>query len=363
MNRCRLCLIPDTRPDTPFEDGVCSACRSFAKRPSIDWAAREREFHALMRSHPSGGRYDCIVASSGGKDSHWIVLKILELGYRPLAVTASTCMLTPIGRANLDNLARFADTIEVTPNRTVRAKLNRLGLELVGDISWPEHATIFNTPWAVAAAYRIPLVFYGENPQEAYGGPAGTEQARQMTRRWVTEFGGFLGLRPDDLVGQRGLTAEDLLPYQPQWDSSVDVEVHFMGAYFQWDSHRNALAASARGMVQARPADANWWDHENLDNAMTGLHDHVMYRKYGYGRAAAQLSVDIRQGRIDRAAAMDYLKSVEGSFPWNYAGVHVDEILERLDMTHGELMEVLKRFTNRELFARLGDRPILKEFA
>src|SRR6267378_4415660 len=277
MNRCRLCLIPDTRPDTPFEDGVCSACRSFAKRPSIDWAAREREFHALMRSHPSGGRYDCIVASSCGKDSHWIVLKILELGYRPLAVTATTCMLTPIGRANLDNLARFAPMIEVTPNRTVRAKLNRLGLELVGDISWPEHATIFNAPWQIAAAMQIPIVVYGENPQEAYGGPPGTDQARQMTRAWVNEFGGFLGLRARDLVGQRELTEYDMRPYQPLDAREVEergIQAIFLGSYFQWDSERNAKVALEHGMRQELPCEANWWAAENLDNAMTGLHDH-----------------------------------------------------------------------------------------
>jgi hypothetical protein len=33
---------------------------------------------------------------------------------------------------------------------TVRAKLNRLGLELVGDISHPEHMAIFTAPFQVA---------------------------------------------------------------------------------------------------------------------------------------------------------------------------------------------------------------------
>ena len=74
------------------------------------------------------------------------------LGAEVTVVTARTCHLTEIGRQNIDNLARYARTIEVTPNMTVRAKLNRLGLELVGDISWPEHAAIFSTPFSVAAS-------------------------------------------------------------------------------------------------------------------------------------------------------------------------------------------------------------------
>jgi N-acetyl sugar amidotransferase len=295
--RCARCVIPDTRPDTAFVDGVCSACLSFEKREMTDWKARKDELRDLLARHRNPGRFDCIVPSSGGKDSHYQVLTLLELGARPLVVTATTCMLTPVGRANIENLARYATTVEVTPNREVRAKLNRLGLDLVGDISWPEHVSIFTTPFREAVSRGIPLLFYGENPQSEYGGPLGTEEARTMTRRWVSEFGGFLGLRPDDMVGQQDLTERDLLDYQPPAQADVEalgLEAHFLGQYIAWDSARNAEVAVAAGMQERLPCAANLWPAENLDNAMTGLHDHAMYRKYGYGRLAAQVSVDVR---------------------------------------------------------------------
>lgn len=372
MIRCRKCVIPDTRPDTPFLDGICSACLSYPRRKEVDWGARERMFRDLMAAHKDPDlAFDCVVASSGGKDSHWQVLKLIDMGYRPLAVTASTCMLTPTGRANIDNLARYAETIEVTTNRTVRAKLNRIGLELVGDISWPEHATIFNVPWWIAAGMGISLVFYGENPQEAYGGPKGTEDAQRMTRRWVTEFGGFLGLRAQDLVGTRAgdrtLTQADMDPYIPMTIEQADaamVQAHFLGAYFEWDSNRNAAVAREHGFRADKPTDANWWDHENQDNAMTGLHDHLMYRKYGYGRGAAQISVDVRAGLVSREEAIEFVRLHDGAFPWEYAGVPLAQILQRLELTEGGLMDICNNFTNGELFARVVEsRPILKEFA
>src|SRR3990167_8240628 len=206
MKRCRLCGLPDTRPDTAFVDGICSACIAYANRPTIDWQARREQLEALLAraretARKLGNHYDCIVPSSGGKDSHYQVLTLLGLGVRPLIVTATTCHLTPIGRANIDNLARYATTVEVSPNKTVRAKLNRLGLTMVGDVSWPEHVSIFTVPFLVARRTGIPFLFYGENPQNQYGGPPETQEAQQMTRRWVSEFGGFLGLRPHDLVG------------------------------------------------------------------------------------------------------------------------------------------------------------------
>jgi predicted PP-loop superfamily ATPase len=117
VNRCRLCVIPDTRPDTAFVDGVCSACISHAKREAVDWRARRDELRELLSRHRNPDGFDCIVPSSGGKDSTYQVLTLLELGAHPLVVTATTCMLTPLGRKNIDNLARYATTVEVTPNR------------------------------------------------------------------------------------------------------------------------------------------------------------------------------------------------------------------------------------------------------
>lgn len=348
MRRCVRCLYPDTKPDLFFDDdGVCSACQAFDKRQATDWAAREGELLSVLEGGRNDSGYDCIVPSSGGKDSHWQVLKLLELGVRPLVVTATTCHLTPIGRANIDNLARYATTLEVTANRDVRAKLNRLGLAMVGDISWPEHAAIFSVPFHIACNLGIPLIFYGECPQEAYGGPPGTEAAKEMTLRWVSEFGGFNGLRPSDFVGLEGISEADMADYTPPSAEQVKqagVRAYFLGQFCEWDSWRNAEVATAHGMIQELPSKANWWPHENLDNAQTGLHDHLMWRKYGYGRACAQVSVDIRTGRLTREEGLDIVTQRDGVFPEVYAGVPVRYVLERIGMTRAELNAVMEPF-------------------
>jgi hypothetical protein len=349
MNRCTKCLIPDTRPDTQFVEGVCSACLAFAARPEIDWPRRKRALVDLLDRHHG----ECIVPSSGGKDSHYQALKLLQMGAHVTVVTASTCHLTPIGRANIDNLKRYAKTIEVSPNQTVRRKLNRLGLELVGDISWPEHVSIFTTPFMMALALGRSLIFYGESPQNQYGGPLCSQDARVMTMRWVSEFGGFLGLRPQDLVGKSGITEKDMNEYlMPDAAELVEeeVEAHFLGQYLPWDSHYNAEVALAQGMSQQKPVLHNWWDHENLDNAQTGLHDASMFRKYGYGRGCAQISCDIRSGRVARENALAWVNENDWRFPIVYGGVHYREVLERLGMSSKQLELALDGFTNWKLF-------------
>lgn len=353
--RCTRCLMPSTRPDTDFVDGVCTACHYHDIQQQIDWSARKEDLHKLFeRQKPNGTGFDCIVASSGGKDSHAQVLALVDRGYRPLVVTATTCMLTKLGRYNIDNLKRYAPTIEVTPNQDVRAKLNYLGLTLVGDISWPEHVAIFTTPIRIAIALGIPLVFYGENPQASYGGPVGSQTANQMTRRWVSEFGGFLGLRPTDMVGRNGISSKDMLEYTFPEDRQLKkakVEAHFLGQYLgPWDGHKNAEIATKAGMRVELPSRANWWVHENLDNAMTGIHDYMMYRKYGYGRACPQLSVDIRFGRITREAALEVLGERESAFPLYYAGVPLTAVCKHIGVNVSEMLDIIHRFTNHNLF-------------
>lgn len=341
MKRCTRCLYPDTKPDLHFDaDGVCSACRNYANRANINWDARKADLLALL------DRFDgrCIVPSSGGKDSTYQAITLKGLGADVTVVTARTCHLTDIGRKNIDNLARHCRTVEFVPNMTVRAKLNRLGLEMVGDISWPEHAAIFSTPFRAAVDMKIPLIMYGECPQAEYGGPMGSEQSMQMTRRWVSEFGGFLGLRPSDMAGLEGITERDMLDYSLP-DNVSGIEAHFLGQYLPWDSHRNAEVAIANGMEYVRPSKANWWPWENLDNAQTGLHDYMMFRKYGFGRMCAQISVDIRAGRITRKAAMLLVDEFDGLFPDDYMGVSISEVLGKIGMSRKQLDEAIKRFS------------------
>ncbi|HDZ39756.1 MAG TPA: N-acetyl sugar amidotransferase [Marinobacter sp.] len=346
MRRCTRCLYPDTKPDLFFNDeGVCSACTASSKRRKTDWKARECELLKILETTPrNGSGYDLIVPSSGGKDSTWQVLKFIELGVKPLVVTATTCHLTDVGRKNIDNLSRFATTIEVTPNRTVRRKLNRLGLELVGDISWPEHVSIFTTPFRIACDLGIPLIFYGECSQEAYGGPPGTEEAREMTQRWVQEFGGFLGLRPSDMIGQNGITEADMADYSPP-ASVENVTAYFLGQFYEWDSRINWERAAAAGMISVLPTPRNWWPAENQDNAQTGLHDWLMFKKFGYGRATAQISVDIRYGRISRSNALKEIERRECLYPDEYMGLSIDEILRPLGLDRVTFDAIVEKHT------------------
>lgn len=365
--RCTRCCLPNARPDTAFVGGVCSACLAHDARKTIDWEARKSELLRILETMPrNGSGYDCILPSSAGKDSHFQALTLIGLGVRPLIVTASTCMLTEVGRKNLDNLARYATTIEYTPNRDVRRNLNRLGLETVGDASLIEHMSIFSTPFRIAADLGISTIWYGECPNAHYGSPPGHEEARVMTRRWTMEFGGYLNARADDFVGTDGITEADMKDYiLPDDEKLKGVTAYWLGQFVPWLSHHNAEVAKAAGMLQQLPWRANRWTAENQDCALTGpAHDHPMYRKYGLGRGCAQISVDIREGLVSREEAMAWISENDGVLGDSYMDVPLERVLEHLKMTKAQFMATLDKFTNWDLFSHVEEgRPILKEFA
>jgi N-acetyl sugar amidotransferase len=203
---CRRCVMPDLRPDLHVDDGgVCNACHNFDSRQHMDWGQRRKQLDAILERHRgrNGNNYDCVVPVSGGKDSTFQVVNMLEMGMNPLCVMARTCDLTPIGQHNIQNLRKLGvDLLEFQINPLVRKKL---GLTQVGDISWPEHVSIFTVPVRVAVQYRIPLLIWGENPQNEYGGPADAVKDNVLDRRWLEEFGGMLGLRVSDLEGIDGI--------------------------------------------------------------------------------------------------------------------------------------------------------------
>jgi N-acetyl sugar amidotransferase len=362
--RCNSCLMPSSRPDLAFVDGTCSGCIAYKQRSQIDWGKRRDTLLGIIESlKPNCDGYDCVCPSSGQKDSTAQVLRLIELGARPLVVTATTCMLTEIGRANIRNLARYATTVEHTPNRRVRSVLNRLGLELVGDIAIAEHYGIFATPWRVAKQFGIPTLFYGEAPTTEYAGPLDVIGADQMTRRWITEFGGHLGMRPSDFVGMNGLTRGDMADYQmPSATDMAEMRAYFLGHFYPWNSHQNAQVSTLAGMLipAGPPSVANWWQFENIDNLQTGLHDFFGALKYGYGRLCAQISIDIRYGLISRDEAVSIVRERDCIFPDYYMGVHYTEILRHIEMSEDRFWELARDYANKALFDVSGREPRLK---
>jgi N-acetyl sugar amidotransferase len=368
LKYCIRCVMPSTKPDLHIDSsGICNACRAYEGRQHVDWDARKRELLALLdRYRNSGGNWDCVVPVSGGKDSTYQVIRMLQLGINPLCVTSSTCDLSPVGRKNIENLKRLGvDHMEFSPNTRVRARLNRIALTEVGDIAWPEHVGIFTIPVRAAIQFNVPLIVWGENSQNEYGGPAAAADNNVLTRRWLEEFGGLLGMRVSDLTETYGIPQRQLLPYQYPSDEElqrVGVTGLFLGHYLPWDGLSNVLISQAHGFTSFDTAvEGSMVNYENLDNHQHGIHDYFKFLKFGFSRATDIACLHVRRGRITRQDALEIIKLRDGKFPWSYLGKPLQEILDPLDMSVEEFVKICDRFTNRKIFVRDAAGALVKD--
>ena len=369
LRYCTRCVMPDSKPDLKLDaEGVCNACRSYENRKAVDWAARHTELQAILARYrrPDGANWDCIVPVSGGKDSTYQVVRMLQLGLNPLCVTATTCDLSAIGRRNIENIKQLGvDYLEFSPNPQVRSKLNRIGLNQVGDISWPEHVGIFTIPVRAAVQFSVPLLVWGENAQNEYGGPAAAADNNIMDRRWLEEFGGLLGLRVTDLIGIEDIAAKDLIPYTYPTDEDlkrVGVTCLFLGHYLPWDGLSNALIAQANGFeTLATTVEGSMVNYENLDNHQTGIHDYFKFLKFGFSRATDIACLHLRRGRISREDAQAIVRRHDGRFPWTYLGKPVADILAPIGLSVEQFIRICDRFTNKKIFVRDASGHLVKD--
>jgi len=347
--------MPNTKPDLNFDEGgMCDACASqYCKNDSIDWDAREKEFLAIVKKHKKNPDYDCVIGVSGGKDSTFQVIKVLEMGLKPLCVCFEPTIPTEIGRKNLDNLNCLGvDLIHIKRDPIVYKKLAKEAFRRTGDNEWQNHLGIFTTVPKFAINFNIPLIIWGESPQIEYGGPASSKSRNMLDRQWLEEFGGLLGNRISDMEGLDGLTKRDLSLYTYASDEDihrVGVTGLFLGYYFKWDLRSVLKKSKEFGFsVANRAVETTYENFENLDCYSNHLHDYLKYVKYGFGRATDNACLDIRLGYISRKQGVRLVNKYDGRYPIKA----VKQYLEYTGFSQQEFDKIVFSYTNKRIFER-----------
>ena len=164
----------------------------------------------------------------------------------------------------------------------------------------------------------------------------------------------LVGLRVDDMIGFNNIEIKNLSMFvYPDDDkiNAIGVTGVFLGYYLPWDGYNNKLIAQANGFESyGRPVEGHFVDYENLDNHQAGLHEYLMYLKFGYGRATSQACIDIRRGRVSREDAAKAVVKLEGMYPQSFLGKKLTDVLGHIEMTQSQFDVICEQFTNYELF-------------
>jgi N-acetyl sugar amidotransferase len=371
MEYCKRCTYPaNAKPTIIFdEQGVCSGCRYHESRQKIDWDERQGLFQDIVDEYKAiaksrGNVYDCIIPVSGGKDSHYQVHLMKNVyGMNPLCVTFNHCFNTKLGIRNLGNLvSKFGvDLIRFTTNPDSVSKISRAMVRRVGDLTWHYHAGIRTFPFQVSKMYNIPLIVWGEHGFAEIVGLVALEDMVEFTK-WTRQEHDMRGLEPSDLIGEDGITEEDVAPYVFPTDEEIE-QVGMRGIYlsnfFYWDALAQAKEMVERydfGIYQ-HPRERSFIMHGKTDDHANDVHDYLKYLKFGYGRATDDTSCEIRHGRMTREEGIDLVDRYDHNRP-SILGPY----LKFMGITEQQFMDWVEPMRDTNIWQEVDGRWELRDF-
>ena len=298
MTKCKECGMPDTRPGSRFVDGVCGACRNYKTRKDVDWAERDRELGELFERFRGDKPYDCVVAVSGGKDSHRLVKEVVDRGMSPLLVTVTDSFRhTTAGTDNLRNLIERYNLNhwQYTISHDLFVRATRWSFEETGEaLKFVEYA-IYTVPYMLAQQMGIGLVVFGENSAFEYGStddntyvanPHLNEMVHKLEGEY--EFWSEGGVKPEEVDSIKPMVADYPL-------------VMYMSYFIPWSSVDNYEIAKGLGF---RDLTGEWdrlgtiENFEQIDSYAYMVHLWLKYPKFGFQRVADIASRRVREGRL-----------------------------------------------------------------
>lgn len=318
MKLCKVCGFPlGTRPGLIEEDGVCGACLNNEAKKSIDFAARQEwltKYIAENKTHP---KYDCVVAVSGGKDSHAIVKRLYENhGVKNALLVSVTDEFThtKAGQYNINNLVTRYNCDHITfrcEPQTFRRETLKDFEEELHPLKWIEEK-IYKIPVEIAKAYGIKLVFFGENSAFEYG------------------------------------TDDKLDIFHPKSDE--ETKIIFMGAIYPYSITDSLQQAREIGFKDLD--DFNEWprrgsveQYTQIDSIAYIIQLWTKYPKYGFQRVADVACRWVREGKIDRAEAR---RLIDGQ-DYICDPMAKDDFCKTIGITGEYYDEVVSKHANKKL--------------
>lgn len=359
MKYCTKCVMPDTRPGIAFNgQGICSACQSYENRKNVDYNIRLAELNTLCDKYrgmngPNG--FDCMIAVSGGKDSHYQTYIMKEvMGMNPLLVTVEDNFpMTAAGLHNIQNISEAfgCDIISMKPNIRVQKIIMKYTFEKYAKPTYFIDRYIYTYPLHMAVKFNTPLLVYGENIGYEYGGSGAIEtySAKDQIVNGVAS-----GIEINELLQLKGIKAKELNFFDPPTHEQIEkLDPIYLSYFVEWNSYNNYLTASKFGFHDLR----NEWkrthhieDFDQVDSRAYLIHPWLKYPKFGHATATDYAARLIRYGMISRKEGVELVKKHDHDLD-KFA---IRDFCQFLGYSERQFWEIVENFYNKDLFKKVN---------
>lgn len=353
---CKKCVMPSTRPGIKFDErGVCSGCQSYEKRKDIDWDARFKELEKLCDKYRgmNGTGYDCAIAVSGGKDSHFqvhLMKNVMKMNPILFSVEDNFPM-TEAGKHNIKNISEEfgCPIISLKPDIKAQKILMKYTFEKYGKPTWFIDRLIYTYPMIMALKFNTPLLVYGENVSYEYGG---ADYEETYSARGQLNNGVASDIPIEELCQIEGIDEKTLtLTMAPSKEELEKLDPMYVSYFVQWNSFKNYEFAKKHGFHDL----THEWDRiqmienfDQIDSRAYLVHPWLKYPKFGNSGVADYTSRMVRYGMITREEAVEMVKQRGAVLD----PLCVRDFCEFVGYTETEFWNIVDKFYNRDLFEK-----------
>lgn len=324
---CTRCGLPSTYPGAGFDDaGVCHLCTGFERYRAAaeDYFGELDEMLAQMSLRRSAAApYDCIALLSGGKDSTYMLGRLVDLGLRVLAFTLDNGFISDQAKANIARVVQALGVDHVYGSTPAMDAIFADSLKRNANVCHGCFKTIYSLSMQLARQKGIPYIvtglsrgqffetrltpeLFGENPPTCGEIDAMVLHARKAYHR------------VDDAVSR-------LLDVSDLQEDAIFEEVEFIDFYRYSDVSMQELYAYLDARLPwVRPSDTG----RSTNCLINDVGIHVHKRERGYHNYALPYSWDVRLGHKQRDAAIEELDDeIDEAF--------VESVLKRIGYRSG----------------------------
>jgi len=288
-------------------------CHNYEKQKATDWDVRKNKLEKLCDKYrgSNGNKYDCAIAVSGGKDSHyqvWYMKEIMRMN--PVLISVGNGgNWTKTGSSNVQNIADTfsCDIISLNPNPSVTRKMVLKTFKEIGSPTWYADALIYAFPYRMTIKLGLKLLVYGENVNYTYGGKYDQETPSAKL--------------------------------QPLNDVVKPI----------WDSHRNYELAKRFGfrhLGHEYIREGTLEQYNQIDSIGYLLNQYLKYPKFGHASATEMASRWIRADLVTREEMIPLVKEKDKKLD---QGI-VDAFLSFTGIKPREFYSIMDKWYNLDLF-------------
>ena len=284
----------------------------------------------------------------------------------PLTVTWPPILYTDYGYQNFKNWIKTDNLTNISAKRDeyTMKYLTKLGIM---NLMHPFQTfmlgqKIFATQ--IAAKYKIPLVFFGENEAE-HGNPIADNLVSLRDKSYYTSSNlnnlYLGGVRIKDLINKHNLKLKNLKTFLPLAETDLfrtNIEVHYLGYYLKWIPQETYYYAVENCGFRPRPyrTQGTYSKYNSIDDKIDDLHYYTTFIKFGIGRATYDVSQELRNNHITVEEGKKLIAKYDGEFP----DIYFDEIMRYLDIKKIDFFKRLNKFRSPHIWKKIKKNWVLR---